>query len=308
MVFDTTVCHIPADTLLEEKNVRCKGDIVIGDRSLFRRGVITEGRVFIGEFAELKGDIVSIGDIRMDRGTRFKGNMTGDSSIFIGERSIVQGEMNVGGDLDIGQGVQIDPSMIDSKGFINIRNPLSMIIYLLLYMLERLKDDDSEEIERFLAELDDDTAAQTYILGSSFAFFPRSCSIDPDTIHVPGDLKIGPGCTIVGDILSDGSVEIERGVQIFGDVRSKGTLYVGENVVINGGVKAGGDVTIHHAARIGGDVSGLNVVVTSDTIIEGVLKGSSGVQVLPEGTSAIGSDGRAKKGLDIVSAIEEMER
>jgi predicted acyltransferase (DUF342 family) len=308
MVFDTTVCHIPADTFLEEKNVRCKGDVVVGDRATFRRGIITEGRVFIGEFAEVRGDIVSIGDVRMDRGTRIKGNMTADENVYIGERAIVQGEVNVGRDLDIGEGAQLDPSSIESKGFINIRNPVSMIIYLLLYILERIRDEDSEGVESFLAGLEDDSDGETYILGTSFAFFPRACHMDSDTLIVPGDLKIGPGCTIVGDLVAEGSVEIERGVQVFGDVRSKGSLYVGENAVINGMVRSGGDVTVHHAARIGGDVHGHNVVVTSDTIIEGVLKGDAGVQVVRGDGASIETEGGVKGGLDIVSAITEMER
>jgi predicted acyltransferase (DUF342 family) len=307
MVFDTKVCYIPADTILDEKNVRCKGDIVVGDRSTFRRGIITEGRVFVGEFAELRGDIVSIGDVRMDRGTRFKGDLTGDENIYIGERSIIKGEINVGRDLDIGEGVQMDPASIESKGFINIRNPVSMIIYLLLYILDRLREDDSDEIARFLSELEDDSAAETFLIGSNFAFFPGSCHIDPDTLHVPSDLKIGPGCTIVGDIVAEGSVEIERGVQIFGDVTAKGAIYVGEDAVINGLIRSGGDVTIHHAARIGGDVSGHNVVVTADTIVDGVLKGSSGVQVTREDGASLGEGGAQRKGLDIVSAITEME-
>jgi predicted acyltransferase (DUF342 family) len=249
--------------------------------------------------------MASIGDIRLDRGARFKGEMTGDADIVIGERSIIQGNINVGRDLDIGEGVKVDPSMIDSKGFINIRNPISSMIYLLLYLLQMLKADDSEGIENLLTDLENDPD-QMFIVGSSFSFFPRTCTIDADAIQVPGDIRIGPGCHIVGDIEAQGKVEIDPDVQVFGDVVAKGDVYLGENVVINGMIRAEGDVTIHHAARIGGDVTGNNVAVTSDTIIDGTLKGISGVHVLPEGQAAI-TESEVKARLDIVGAIDDLE-
>lgn len=306
MVFDRSLCYIPADTLLEEKNIRCKGDIIISDRSLLRRGLITEGRVFVGEFAELKGDIVSIGDIRLDKGTRHRGNITGDSDIFIGERCIIQGTLNVGKDLDIGEGASLDPEGIESRGFINIRNPLSMIIYLLLYLLQMIKDDGSDEIDRFLSELDSD-AGESFLIERGFLYFPRSSSIDPDTIHIPGDIKIGPGCTIVGDLDADGGIEIDKAVQVFGDITSRRDIYIGEDVVVNGGIRCQGDVTIHHAARIGGDVRGRNVIATSDTIIEGLLKGELGVTVQKEGHTAL-PDREGMQGMvDVVRSIEELE-
>jgi predicted acyltransferase (DUF342 family) len=306
MVFDRSLCYIPANTLFEEKHIRCKGDIVISDRSIFRRGMITEGRIFVGEFVELRGDIASMGDIRLDKGTRYKGDMTGDGDIVIGERSIVQGNINVGKDLDIGEGVQLDPSTIDSKGFINIRNPISSMIYLLLYLLQMLKTGDSTQIDTLLSDLENDPD-ETFMIGSSFAFFPRSSTIDGDTIAIPGDVRIGPGSQLVGDIEAQGRVEIERDVQLFGDIKAKGDVYLGENVVINGRIQADGDVTIHHAARIGGDVLGNNVLVTSDTIIEGTMKGISGVQVLTEDKTMIDDEGAKRGRLNIVGAIEDLE-
>ncbi|MDG6224703.1 MAG: polymer-forming cytoskeletal protein [Candidatus Thermoplasmatota archaeon] len=306
MVFDRSLCFIPAGTLLEEKNIRSKGDVIISDRSLIRRGVITEGRVFIGEFAELKGDIVSIGDVRLDKGTRLKGNVTSDADIFIGERCIVQGTLNVGKDLDIGEGASLDPEGIESRGFINIRNPISMMIYLLLYLLQMIKEEGSEEIDRFLSELDGE-AGGSFLVERGFLYFPRSSSIDPDTIHIPGDMRIGPGCTIVGDLDVEGGVDIDKAVQVFGDITTHGDLYLGEDVVVNGTIKCQGDVTIHHAARIGGDIRGRRVVVTPDTIIEGLMKGEQGVTVLKEGHTALPEREGMEGMVDIVKSIEELE-
>jgi predicted acyltransferase (DUF342 family) len=303
MVFDRSLCYIPSETLIEEKNIRCKGDIILSDRCQFTRGVITEGRVFMGEYIDIKGDVISIGDIRIDRGARIRGDITGDSDIFIGERCKVMGELNVGKDLDIGEGVEIDPETIDSKGVINIRNPISVLLYLLMYLIELLKKDDSEEIDKFFDEFEnrDD---ETFLVSGNFAYFPRNSKVDGEGLLIPGNIRIGPKSQIVANIESEGRVEIENEVQLFGDIKAAGDVYIGENAVINGAVKSSGEIIIHHAARIGGDIKGETIQITPDTIVEGTLKGAKGIKMMTEGQNAIEEKiERFEKGMDTIDGI-----
>lgn len=303
MVFDRSLCHLPEATVIEEKNVRCKGDVIFADKSQIKRGVMSEGRVFMGEFVELEGDIIAIGDIRIDKGGKIKGDITGDADIYIGERSIIAGEVIVGKNLDIGEGVELDPSAIDSRGRINIRNPISVIVYILLYLLELLRRDDSKEVENFFKELEDGEEDKI-LVSRNFTYFPRGSSIGPERIEIPGDMNIGPDCQIVGDLKVGGSLDIDGETQIFGDIETASDLFLGENVVINGNIKAFGDITIHHAARISGDVRARNISFTSDTVIDGTLKGEEGIRVKPEGNPEIEERiERFEKGIDGMEGV-----
>ena len=307
MVFDRSICYIPGKTIIEEKNLRCTGDVIISDRSEVSRGVITEGRIFIGEFTTLKGDIISIGDIRIDRGTRIRGNITGDSNVYLGERSKIKGELNVGRDLDIGEDVEIDPSTIESKGIVNIRNPISVIVYLFLYLLQLLKSDESEEVDRFFDELEEQDQ-EKFLISANFTYLPKGSRIDSEGIQIPGNIRVGPKSQIVANIESSGKVDIENEVQLFGDIRCDGDVFVGENVVINGSILSKKEVTIHHAARIGGDVRGDIINITHDTITDGTLKAENGVRMLSEEKHTVEDKiERFEKGIDTLEGIMDEE-
>ncbi|MBN1390294.1 MAG: polymer-forming cytoskeletal protein [Candidatus Thermoplasmatota archaeon] len=303
MVFDRSLCHLPEATVIEEKNIRCKGDVVLADKSSVKRGLMSDGRIFMGEFVEIEGDIIAIGDIRIDKGGKVKGNITGDADIYLGERSIIAGEIIVGKNLDIGEGVEMDPNAIDSRGRINIRNPISVIVYILLYLLELLRRDDSKEVEDFFKELEEG-GGDKILVSRNFTYFPRGTNIGPEKIEIPGDMNIGHDCKIVGDLRVGGSLEIESEAQVFGNIESAGNIFLGENVVINGNMKALGDITVHHAARISGDVRGRNISFTPDTVIDGTLKGEDGIRINPEGDAGIEERiERFERGVDEVEGI-----
>lgn len=302
MVFDRSVCHLPEGTIIEEKNIRCKGDVIFSDRALVKRGIMTEGRVFMGEFVELEGDIIAIGDVRVDKGCKVHGDITGDADIYIGERSIIAGDIIVGKNLDIGEGVELDPKAIDSRGRINIRNPISVIVYVLLYLLELLRRNDSKEVENFFKEMEDGEE-ERILISQNFTYFPRGAKISQN-IEIPGDMKIGRDCQLVGDLKINGTLDIESEVQVFGDLEIQGDLLLGENVVINGDIRSEGDITIHHAARITGNLRGKNIHTTPDTIIDGTLKGEDGIRIMPEGeTSVEDRMERFEKGVDEMEGI-----
>lgn len=303
MVFDRSLCFIPAETVLEEKTIRCKGDVIISDRSSLSRDLITEGRTFMGEFVEVEGEIISIGDIRLDKGTKINGNVTGDHDIFIGERCIVAGELVVGKNLEIGEGVEIDPSAIDSKGRISIKNPISVIVYILLYILELLKRNDSQEVDNFFKELEDGHE-ESILISNDFAYFPKGSKITRSNFQIPGDMRISPKCQVVGDLEISGRLDLDEEVQVFGNVFSKGDLFIGENAVINGNIRSDGRVDIHHAARITGDVAGNWISTSSDTIIDGTLKGEEGIKIITEsGTAYEEKIQRFEKGVDDIEGL-----
>jgi predicted acyltransferase (DUF342 family) len=286
MVFDRSLCHIPAGTVLDENNVRSKGDVIVSDRSQIERNLITEGRIFLGESVVMEGDIVSIGEIRIDKGGRILGNITGDQDIFIGERCKIAGELVVGKNLEIGEGVEIDPQAIDSKGRVNIKNPISVIVYILIYLLELLRRNDSKEVENFFKELEEGDE-ENFLVSKEFTYLPRGSRITKQGFDIPGDMKIAHGCQVIGDLDVGGSLDIGEEVQVFGDIHTKGDLYLGENTVINGNIRSEGRIDIHHAARLAGNLNGTWISTTSDTLIDGTLKGEDGIRILTESGTAV---------------------
>lgn len=303
MVFDRSRCHIPAETVLDENSVRCKGDVIISDRSSFSRNLITEGRVFLGESIEMEGDIVSIGEIRIDKSSRILGNVTGDNDIFIGERCKIAGELVVGKNLEIGEGVEIDPEAIDSKGRVNIKNPISVIVYILLYLLELLRRNDSKEVENFFKELEEGEE-ENFLVSQDFTYIPKASRITRNGFRIPGDMKISAKCQVVGDLDVGGALDIGEEVQVIGDINAKGDLYLGENVVINGNIRSEGRIDIHHSARLTGNLKGMWITTTSDTIIDGTLKGEVGIRILTEsGTAVEEKMERFERGVDDLEGI-----
>ena len=303
MVFDRTLCFLPDDSVIGEKSIRCKGDVIVGDRARLSRGIISEGRLFVGEFADLKGDLVAVGDIRIDKGTKVLGDITGDNNIYLGERSSVKGEVVVGRDLDIGERVDIDPKTIESRGLINIRNPISVIIYILLYLLELIKRDDSTEIDRFFKEMETGEGGD-FLISNNFTYLPRGTRLDGEMFEVPGGLRIGPRARVVANVVSQGDVDLETEAVLIGDLNAKGKVYIGENVIINGNVLSDIEITVHHAARIDGNLRSKNISITPDTIVEGTLKGSEGIRILMEGEGAVEERiSRYEKGVDSLEGV-----
>ena len=141
------------------------------------------------------------------------------------------------------------------------------------------------------------------LISQNFTYFPRGTKIT-ENIEIPGDMKIGHDCQLVGDLIIRGNLDMESEVQVFGDLEVEGDLLVGENVVINGNIRTEGDITIHHAARITGNIRGRNIHTTSDTIIDGTLKGEDGIRIMPEGeTSVEDRMERFDKGVDEMEGI-----
>ena len=147
MTFDRKTLVIPDDTKFEEKTIVTKGDVVIGDRCLIQYGIKTDGRIFVGEHVVIDGDLDSTNDIRADIFTRIRGNVKSGGNVYFGEKVIVDGKLSLDGDLDVGDSVEIDQGF-EAKGWINIRSPIPVVIYIFIYLMQLLKMGHSEEIDR----------------------------------------------------------------------------------------------------------------------------------------------------------------
>jgi len=169
MVFDRQTLVIPDGTTIDEGCIRTTGDVIIGDRCLVQYGIKTDGRIFVGEHVIIDGDLFATGDIRMDIFTRIRGNVNSDQNVYLGEKVSVDGKLSVTGDLDVGDSVNVKDGF-EAKGWINIRSPIPMVIYIFIYLMQLLKMGHSEEIERILEELEETRVNQSPFQKYSYLF------------------------------------------------------------------------------------------------------------------------------------------
>src|SRR5512136_1481424 len=225
MTFDRRTLVIPDKTNFEEQVITTKGDVVIGDRSLVRFGVNTDGRIFVGEHAIIDGNLKSIHDVRVDIFSTIGGDIQSGGNVYIGEKTKIKGTLSLKGDLDVGDSVEIEKGF-EAKGWINIRNPIPVVIYIFVYLMQLLKMGRSEEIERILEEFEQNDGG-TIPISESFLFLPNGSIISVSTSKIEGSLQIGKDCKLLGNYDIKGNISIDEKSEIFGSLKAIGNVYIG---------------------------------------------------------------------------------
>ena len=133
MVFDKNTLVIPDETIYEENKLLVNGDIILDDRTNVDYNMQTDKRIFVGEWVKVHGNIFADDDIRIDSYSEIEGDIVGGNDIYLGQRVKIGGKLTVGRDLDVGEDVTIKKGF-DAKGWINIRNPIPLIIYFIIYL------------------------------------------------------------------------------------------------------------------------------------------------------------------------------
>ncbi|MCQ2355248.1 MAG: hypothetical protein MJ102_09195, partial [Clostridia bacterium] len=130
-------CVLPDKTELQERLLKTKSDIIIGDHSRIEFGLTGED-VAVCECTTINGDIMAGGDLRLDNFCEVFGTVICNGDAYIGEGVKIHGKMTVGGNLDVAESVTIDKEF-KTFGNITIRNPTPVILYLLIYIFALLQ-------------------------------------------------------------------------------------------------------------------------------------------------------------------------
>jgi len=305
MVFDRKTLVIPDKTVFDEKVILTTGDVVIGDRSLLRFGVNTNGRIFIGEHAIIDGTLESPQDVRIDIFSTIGGDVRSGGNVFIGEKAKIRGALSLKGDLDVGDSVEIEKGF-EAKGWINIRNPVPIVIYIFVYLLQLLRMGRSEEIERILQELEQNEG-DTIPISESFLFIPNNSIMSIATSKFEGNLQVGRACKLLGNYDVKGNVSVEEKTEIFGTVKATGNIFVGMNVKIHGNITSNSTINITEHSEIVGSVSAEEILLAKTASIQGTLhakKGISFVDSLKE--QATEKIKRFENDVDVVDEVKEL--
>lgn len=305
MAFDRRTLVIPEKTLFNETVILTKGDVVIGDRSMLRFGVQTDGRIFVGEHAIIDGTLDSPHDVRVDIFSTIGGDVRSGGNVYIGEKTKIKGALSLTGDLDVGDSVEIEKGF-EAKGWINIRNPVPMVIYIFVYLLQLLKMGRSEEIERILEELEQNEG-DTIPISESFFFLPNNTIMSMTNSKIDGNLQVGKESKLVGNYDIKGNVSVDEKVELFGTVKATGNIYVSKKVKIHGNIASIGTVNITDQAEIFGDVSGEEIFLSKTATIQGTLHAKRGISFIDNSKEqATEKIKRFENDVDVVDEVKEL--
>ena len=305
MTFDRKTLVIPDKTNFEEQVITTKGDVVIGDRSLLRFGVNTDGRIFVGEHTIIDGNLKSVKDIRVDIFSTIGGDIQSGGNVYLGEKTKIKGTLSLKGDLDVGDSVEIDKGF-EAKGWINIRNPIPVVIYIFVYLMQLLKMGRSEEIERILEELEQNDGG-TIPISESFLFLPNNSIISVSNSKIEGSLQIGKECKLLGNYDIKGNIFVDERSDIFGTLKATGNVNIGRKVKIHGNITSMGVVNITEQVEIFGNVSGEEIFLSKTASVQGTLLGRKGISfqdILKE--HANDKVKRFENDVDVVDEINEI--
>ncbi len=276
MVFDKKTLVIPDDTKFEEHNILTVGDVILGNHVRLDFGILTSGRLFAGESVRMEGDVKADGDVRLDMFTQVAGGVESKGDVFLGEKSRIEGTLRLDGDLDVGDDVEI-PKGFEAKGWINIRNPIPVVVYVFLYMLELLRMGKSEEVDRILRELEEE-AQEEILIGDVYLYVPDHCKLGLTQSEVKGNLRVGGGCRVLGNYVVKGDVFIGKETRIFGAVRATGDVTLADGAEIQGEIHANGHAEIGEGCHVLGDLLANSVQMYQSSIVDGTLNAPEGVK------------------------------
>jgi predicted acyltransferase (DUF342 family) len=305
MVFDRKTLVVPNNTKFEEKTIITNGDVVIGDRCLVQFGIKTNGRIFIGEHVIIDGDLEATEDIRVDIFSNIGGSIKSGGNVYFGEKVKVKGKLSLNGDLDVGDSVEIDQGF-EAKGWINIRSPIPVVIYVFIYLMQMLKMGHSEEIERILSEIEENDGDMIPI-SEIFLFIPNNSIIGVQKSKIEHNVKIGKKTKILGNYEVKGNIFIEENTIFQGSLKATGDIFCDKKVKIHGNIDSTGNVKIDDETNIAGKISAEKIFLSKTSIVNGELFAKNGISFKsPSKIQAEEKIERFEKDTDIVDEVDSL--
>jgi predicted acyltransferase (DUF342 family) len=254
---------IPPNTKFEERNLVIEGDALIGAESELGYGIVAR-KVIVGERATIDGDVFGREEVRLGAWCHVKGNVISKGDAYIGEFVAIDGRLTVFGDLEIGRNVRIKNGF-EAKGLITIQDPMPIIIFIFLYLLEMLRLGKIEEAEKlfeseeFLSPLE----------------VPEKTVMTIDYIKTEKDVVIQQS-KVLGNVRARNV--IVEGCELYGSLR-------GRDIIINAsrvhGAIEGKSVYLVNGSNVLGNIRADKVFMEERCVVEGSIIGKSGVWIKP---------------------------
>jgi predicted acyltransferase (DUF342 family) len=265
-------CLLPDGTEMQEHSIKTDRNIVVGEFCQIEYG-LRGADVYIGESSKIREYVWASGDVRIGNWCEVGGDVIAKQDAYIGEGVKIAGKLVVTGALDIGEKVEIKEGF-EATGNIEIRNPMPVFLFIIIYLMTLLRIENEKELDRILDNLfsDDEEKIEIPLM------IPARSRLNLNLFAVPSTMKIGKGCRLHGNIRA-GSIDVQQNTVIFGSLRAKYRITVVDGVTVHGNVESGSTVYVKKGAHILGDVIAKSIVLHEDAKIDGTIEAPHGMQI-----------------------------
>ena len=265
-------CLLPDGTELQEHSIKTDRNIVIGEFCQIDYG-LRGADVIVGDSTKIREYIWADGDARVGNWCEIGSDVVAKQDAYIGEGAKILGKLKVAGTLDIGERVEIREGF-EATGAIEVRNPMPVIMFILIYFMTLMRIQREEDVDRILADLfsDDNEEFEMPLM------IPSRSKLNMKLFSVPSTMKIGKGCRLHGNIRA-GSIDVQPDTVIFGSLRAKRGITVTSGVEVHGNVESSDEVYVKKGAHILGDVIAKTIRLHEDARIDGTIEAPHGLHI-----------------------------
>lgn len=265
-------CLLPDGTELQEHSIKTDRDIVIGEFCQIDYG-LRGADIYVGESSKIREYVWANGDVRIGNWCEIGNDVIAKEDAYIGEGVRINGRLAVNGTLDIGEKVEIKEGF-EAKGNIEVRNPMPVFLYIIIYLMTLLRIENEKELDRILDNLlsEEEEKAEIPLM------IPARSKLNMKLFAVPSTMKIGRKCRLHGNIRA-GSIDVQQDTVIFGSLRAKNRISVVDGVTVHGNVEGGSTVYVKKGAHILGDVIARSIVLHEDAKIDGTITAPHGMRI-----------------------------
>jgi predicted acyltransferase (DUF342 family) len=253
----------------------------------------------------LDGGLEASDDIRVDIFSSVGGNVKSGGNVYFGEKCHIKGRLSLKGDLDVGDSVEIDEGF-EAKGWINIRSPIPVVIYIFIYLVQLLKMGHSEEIERILEEIEENDGS-TIPISETFLYIPNNTIIGIQKSKVDNNMHIGKKSRLIGNFDVKGNIFVGEKTTIHGTLKTNGNVICHKETNIKGNINSEGEVTIDEKTKIAGDVSADKIFMSKEAVVNNTLYAKNGISfTTPKKIEVEEKVKRFEKNVDVVDEVENI--
>ena len=264
-------CFLPDGTELQEHSIKTDRDIVVGEFCQIDYG-LRGADVYVGESTKIREYVWANGDARIGNLCEIGSDVIAKENAYIGEGVHIAGKLAVNGALDIGENVEIAQGF-EATGEIAVRNPMPVLVFILIYLMTMLKIENEKELDRIIDNFFEDEGKAELPL-----MIPARSKLNMKVFSVPSSMKIGRKCRLHGNIRA-GSIDLLEETVVFGSLRARGAISVAGGSTVHGNVESSGKVYIKAGAHILGDVIAKEIFLSEDAKIDGIIEAPHGMHI-----------------------------
>jgi predicted acyltransferase (DUF342 family) len=256
---------------MEEHSIIVDGDVLVGNYTELGYGIIAK-TVVAGEHVKITGSIISENDVRIDLWSEITGDVRTKTDAYLGEFVNIAGKLFAAGNLDVGNNVKINGGY-EVKGWLVVRNPLPVVMFIFFYMMALLRLGNEEEVEKALEEMFSDDTPSNNLMS-----IPNRTKISLEAIKTTSRAVIGSHCRLLGNVRAR-SASVGNHVTVFGSIRTTGSITTGSACTIHGNLDSRETVKIGRNCRVLGKVTANSIVVHETAKVDGSLIAANGLMV-----------------------------